>query len=173
MRPNKNADNRIICGDYSEGNRTIHRSNFVLSKIKTGVDPESLLLVYKNAVFQKDLELYTSIFDEQVRVFDMWGSWSYDGLNAWREMAKAWFESLGDNKDLVEFDDIQTEVNVDLATITAFVKFTAISATGEALRYLQNRLTWIARKKNGGWKIIHQHTSGPIDFETMKVMLKR
>ncbi len=137
------------------------------------MEPQSLLQVYKNAVFQKDLESFAFIFDEQVRVFDMWGSWSYDGLDAWREMAKAWFGSLGTDRDLVEFDDIQTESNGDLAIITAFVKFTAVSERGEELRYLQNRLTWIARKKDQSWKIIHQHTSSPVDGETMKVILQR
>lgn len=133
----------------------------------------SLYQTYRNAIFKKDLDAFTSIFDEKVRVFDMWEQWTYEGLAAWREMAKEWFASLGTNRDVVSFDDVQIEASGELATLTAFVKFTAISETGEELRFLQNRLTWVARKKEEGWKIIHQHGSGPIDFKTMKVMLKR
>lgn len=133
----------------------------------------ALFETYKNAVFQKDLEAFTSIFDEKILAFDMWGQWTYDGLPAWREMAKGWFDSLGTDRDVVAFDDIQIHVAGELATATAFVKFTAVSDKGEELRFLQNRLTWIAEKKGNAWKIIHQHTSSPIDFETMKVMLKR
>lgn len=132
-----------------------------------------LFETYKNAVFNKDLEAFASIFDEKVLIFDMWGPWTYDGLVPWREMAKGWFASLGTDRDVVDFDEIQIHTSGELATATAIVKFTATSAKGEELRFLQNRLTWIARKKGDGWKVIHQHTSGPVDFETMKVILKR
>jgi uncharacterized protein (TIGR02246 family) len=133
----------------------------------------SLFETYKNAVFHKDVEAFTSIFDEDVRVFDMWQEWSLDGLTAWREMAKGWFASLGTDRDVITFEDIQIEATDEMATATAFVRFAAVSEKGEELRYLQNRLTWVARKKEGAWKIFHQHTSGPIDFATMKVMLQR
>jgi uncharacterized protein (TIGR02246 family) len=134
---------------------------------------DSLFETYKVAVFQKDIEVFASIFDEKVRVFDMWGPWAYDGLDDWREMAKAWFASLGTDRDVVEFEDIQIHTAGNLATATAIMKFIAVTEKGEELRYLHNRLTWIAEKKNDVWKIIHQHTSGPVDFETMKVMLKK
>jgi uncharacterized protein (TIGR02246 family) len=134
---------------------------------------ESLLETYKSAVYQKDIDAFTSIFDENVHVFDMWVQWTCNGLTAWREMAKGWFESLGADRDVITFDNVQIEESGDLATVTAFVKFAAVSQKGEELRFLQNRLTWIARKKDGIWKIIHQHTSSPIDFSTMKVILQR
>lgn len=134
---------------------------------------ESLLQIYKTAVLEKNLDAFASIFDGKVRVFDMWGEWVYDGLDAWLVMAKGWFDSLGTDRDVVDFDDIQIEESGELGTITAFVKFTAVSEKGETLRYLQNRFTWIARKKDGAWKIIHQHSSSPVDFDTMKVILQK
>lgn len=137
------------------------------------MEPGLLLEAYKTAVLQKNLEAYTSIFDENVRVFDMWQQWSYHGLNAWGEMAKGWFASLGTDTDVVTFDDIHIEKDTELAMITAIVKFTAVSEKGEALRYLQNRLTWVARKTGNTWKIIHQHTSSPVDFDTMKPVLQQ
>jgi uncharacterized protein (TIGR02246 family) len=133
----------------------------------------SLYQTYRNAIFRKDVDAFASIFDEKIRVFDMWEQWSYEGLDAWRELAKGWFESLGTDRDVVSFEDVQIEASDEMATLTAIVKFTAISEQGEELRYLQNRLTWVARKKKGVWKIIHQHGSSPIDPETMKVVLKR
>jgi ketosteroid isomerase-like protein len=136
-------------------------------------DFASLFDIYKQAIFQKDLEAFVSIFDEKVRVFDMWQRWTYDGLPAWREMAAGWFTSLDTNRDVVSFEDIQIEETGDLAFANALVRFTAVSAEGKELRYLENRLTWVARKKGGVWKIIHEHTSGPIDFESMKVILRR
>jgi uncharacterized protein (TIGR02246 family) len=134
---------------------------------------ESLFQVFETAIYRKDIEAFVSIFDEDVLVFDMWQRWTYKGLAAWRGMAESWFASLGANRDVVSFEDIQIHEDAGLATATAIVKFTAVSEKGEELRFLQNRLTWVARKKDGEWKIIHQHTSSPIDFETMKVILKR
>jgi len=134
---------------------------------------ESLFETYKKSVFQKDVETFVSIFDQNVRVFDMWQRWSYDGLSDWREMVENWFGSLGENKDIVEFDDIQIQSTDEIAFASAFVKFTAVSEKGEELRYLENRLTWVIQKRENSWNIIHQHTSGPIDFQTMKVILQR
>lgn len=134
---------------------------------------KSLFDTYKSSVLRKDVDAFTSIFDDNVRIFDMW-EWSYEGLAPWREMAKGWFSSLGDNEQVVvTFDDIQIESTGDMAVATAFARFAAVSEKGEELRYLQNRLTWVARKKEGVWKIIHEHTSGPVDGETMQVRLKR
>lgn len=134
---------------------------------------ESLIDTYKNAVFQKDLPAFLAIFDEQVRVFDMWEQWTYEGLDAWREMVKGWFSSLGTDMDAIGFDDIQIQAAGEIALVSAIVRFTAVSESGEELRYLENRLTWGLRKTDGVWKIVHQHTSGPIDFKTMKVVLTR
>ncbi len=36
------------------------------------MNPEYLVEAYKNAVYQKDVEAFLSIFDENVRVFDLW-----------------------------------------------------------------------------------------------------
>jgi ketosteroid isomerase-like protein len=103
----------------------------------------------------------------------LWEQWTYDGLDAWREMVKGWFSSLGTDKDVVRFDDIETLAAGEIPLVSAIVRFTAVSETGEELRYLEERLTWGLRKTAGLWKIIHQHTSGPIDFKTMKVVLSR
>jgi len=133
----------------------------------------SLFDIYKTAVFDKDVDAYMSVFDDHLRVFDMWGLWSFDTLADWRTMTEGWFSSLKEERVVVTFSDIQVQENDAIGTATAFVRFAAISAQGEELRYLQNRLTWVALKKGGRWKIIHQHTSSPIDHGTMKAMLRR
>lgn len=136
-------------------------------------EPKALIQTYIKAVFEKDIEIFLTIYDEQVLIFDMWQQWSYKGIAAWREMVKGWFNGLGSDKDVVTFDEVQIQQKSELAIITAIVKFTATSEKGEALRYLQNRLTWVVQQKDSSWKVIHQHTSSPIDFESMKVILKK
>ena len=138
----------------------------------TTTNAASLFASFSDAVWNKDVEAYLALYDEQVLVFDMWESWAYDGLPAWRKMVEGWFSSLGSDRDRVTFRDKHVEMAGDIGFVTAIVRFAAVSETGEELRFLDNRLTWVLRRKNESWKIVHQHTSGPIDFNTMKVLLK-
>jgi len=134
---------------------------------------QSLFDTYKSAVLHKDIDTFISIFDDNVRIFDMW-EWTYDGITPWREMVNGWFSSLSNSEQVVvTFDDIRIQAAGEMAVATACARFAAVSEKGEELRYLQNRLTWVVRKKEGAWKIIHEHTSGPVDDSTMKVRLQR
>jgi uncharacterized protein (TIGR02246 family) len=134
---------------------------------------ESLLDAYRDAVDAKDVDAFVAIFADDVLVFDMWGTWSHDGIDAWREMAEGWFGSLGDERVRVDFDDVQTTVGEDVAVLSAFVTFAGLSADGEELRSMNNRLTWGLRTVDGTWKVVHEHTSAPVEMATGKVDLRR
>lgn len=121
---------------------------------------------YAAAVDAKDLDAFVAIYDDDIHVYDSWGQWQYTGIGAWREMAAGWFHSLGDEHVQVEFKDVQSAVGDSVAFGHAAVTFTAISAEGKRLRAITNRLTMSLEKKNGAWKIAHEHTSLPIDLET-------
>jgi ketosteroid isomerase-like protein len=138
----------------------------------TTTNPESLFASFTDAVYKKDVEAYLELYDERVLVFDMWEAWAYDGLPAWRKMVEGWFSGLGSDRDRVTFSDTRIEVAGDMGYVTAIVRFAAVSEAGEELRFLDNRLSWVLRRMGASWKIVHQHTSGPIDFSTMKVVLK-
>ena len=97
-------------------------------------DVAALLESYRDAVYAKDVEAFVAIFADDVRVFDMWGTWSHDGIDSWREMAVGWFGSLGDELVRVAFDEVQTTVGDDTAVLSAFVTFAGLSADGEELR---------------------------------------
>jgi len=133
----------------------------------------ALLEAYQAAVLAKDVDAFAALFDDDVRVFDMWGAWSCDGIAAWRAMAADWFGSLGTDSVVVGADDARVEVEQDLASVQAFLTFTAVSPAGETLRSMNNRLTWVLRRRGAAWKIVHEHTSAPVDFTTSKAMLKR
>jgi len=133
----------------------------------------AVLETYRDAVHAKDVDRFVSIFADDVRVFDMWGTWSHDGIDSWRDMAEGWFGSLGDELVRVEFDDVQTIAGDGVAVLSAFVTFAGLSADGDELRSLNNRLTWGLRKIDGAWKVVHEHTSAPVEMATGKVNLKR
>ncbi len=135
---------------------------------------EQLLEEYAESVRAKDVDRFVALYDDEVRVFDMWGRWSYDGVAAWREMAVEWFGSLGSEEVAVEFEEVQTVVGDEVAVADAFVTYKGLSAEGDELRAMNNRLTWALRKRSDGtWKVVHEHSSAPTDFETGKVQLQR
>lgn len=102
---------------------------------------------YKAAIFAKDVGAFVALYDQDVCVFDMWGTWSYSGVGAWREMVTEWFGSLGTERVEVSFDDVRTTSARDVVVAYAFVTYKGLSAEGEALRAMQNRLTMVLGKK--------------------------
>ena len=136
-------------------------------------DIEGLLDAYRTAVKAKDVEGFAALYAPDVRAFDMWARWSYDGIDQWREMARGWFASLDDESVDVAFEDVQIVAGEDLALLSATVTFSGISAAGRRVRVMQNRLTWGLRASGGRWQVVHEHTSSPLDFETSKPILER
>lgn len=128
---------------------------------------------YKAAVHAKDAAAFAALYDERIRVFDMWGAWQYRGIADWNDMAAGWFGSLGSERVVVDFDDIEATLSPELAVGHAFATYTAVAADGSAQRALTNRLTLVMQRPAGAWKIVHEHSSAPVDQHTGKVMLKR
>ena len=88
-------------------------------------------------------------------------------------MAVGWFASVGDERVVVEIDQVGSACLGELAIGHAFLTYTAVSADGTELRSLDNRITAALRKVEGVWKIFHEHTSVPIDHASTKAMLRR
>lgn len=135
---------------------------------------EQMLDSYAAAVRAKDVDAFVGLYADDVRTFDLWSEWSYDGKPAFREMVTEWFGSLADDEVVaVEFDEIRTQAGEDVAAVSAFTTFAAVASDGTELRSMNNRLTWILRKDaDGGWKIAHEHTSAPAGDDG-KVQLRR
>jgi uncharacterized protein (TIGR02246 family) len=135
---------------------------------------EQILAAYSAAVRARDVEAFLGLYADDVRTFDLWERWSYDDRDALRAMVTEWFGSLPDDEVVdVAFDDVRTQTGVDVASVSAFTTFRALSPQGEELRSMNNRLTWVLRKAgDGSWKIAHEHTSAPAGEEG-KVQLRR
>jgi len=128
---------------------------------------------YKSAIYKKEVETLMHLYDPGVRVFDTWGVWSYEGAAAWQRAVEGWFTSLGNERVKVSFDDVRTSAGRDFAIVSAIVTYAAVSAQGEPLRALQNRLSWGLKTSGHVPRIIHEHTSAPVGFEDMKAILQR
>ena len=141
----------------------------------TDRDPiEELLDRYRAAVDAKDVDEFLALYDDRVCVFDTWSQWTYEGSDRWREAVAAWFDSVGTERSVVDFDDVRTTVGSDMALAHALVTYRGMSAEGQHLRAMTNRLTWGLRKAGDGrWKVVHEHTSAPADPETLRITLQR
>ncbi len=138
------------------------------------IDPRLLRVCegYTRAVLEKNVEGFLSLYDPAARVFDTWVVWSFEGEPDRRKTIEKWFSSLGDERVAVTFDRLHATVTGDLATLTARVVYAAISPSGDELRSMQNRLTWVLKPDGNTWKIIHEHTSVPIGTD-LKGLLAR
>ena len=128
---------------------------------------------YKSAIYKKEVATLMHLYDPGVRVFDTWGVWSYEGAAAWQRAVEGWFTSLGGERVKVTFDDVQTSAGRDFAIVSAIVTYAAVSAQGEPLRAMQNRLSWGLKTSGHVPRIVHEHTSVPVGFDDMKAILQR
>ena len=132
-----------------------------------------ILESYKAAVLARDADAFMRLYDADVRVFDTWGVWSYDGAEPWRRAVEAWFTSLGAERVKVTFEDVRRTPGRDVAIVSAIVTYAGISAQGEPLRAMQNRITWGLKTIGHVPRIVHEHTSAPVGFDDMKAILQR
>lgn len=128
---------------------------------------------YSAAVHAKDVDAFARLYDPKARVFDAWGVWSYDGLEAWQRAVEAWLTSLGTERVKVTFEEVLTSGTAECAIVSAIVTYASLSSEGVQLRAMQNRMTWGLKTSGHVLRIIHEHTSAPVGFEDMKAILVR
>ena len=132
-----------------------------------------IIETYKSAVFAKDVEALMRLYDQKVRVFDAWGVWSYESAESWQRTVESWFNSLGNERVKVTFDDVVLSDARESAIVSAIVTYASVSPEGTTLRSMQNRLTWGLKTSGHVLRIVHEHTSAPIGFEDQKAILQR
>ena len=130
-------------------------------------DPvRTALDAYGAAVSARDVSAFIALYADDVHTFDAWDQWQFPGIEAWRAMATGWFGSLGEETVEVTFTDLQTSVGETVAFGHADVTFTASSPGGERLRSMANRFSFGLERQDNVWKIVHEHSSLPIDMES-------
>ena len=127
---------------------------------------------YAQAVYNKDVEGFLSIYDPDVCIFDTWYKWMSNDINAVGTMAGQWFESLGREKVRVEFVTVNVFKTAEQIVWIGEVKFYGLNEDDQILRSIINRWTWVIKKSDDGFKVVHEHSSLPINMETFKGILK-
>lgn len=131
-----------------------------------------ILAAYRAAVLAADSDALVALYDDEVEVFDLWRTWRISGIAAWRATVEHWLGSLGEDSVVVDARELGAVASDELIAGHATLRFTAVSPEGIKLRSLDNRLTVVLRRRGGQWKIVHEHTSAPIDFSSLTAILE-
>ncbi|WP_373352848.1 SgcJ/EcaC family oxidoreductase [Pseudoroseicyclus sp. CXY001] len=127
---------------------------------------------YVAAAWDKDVERFLSIYDNQIFSYDTWESWSIAGIRNWEAMVREWFGSLQKERVRVTIEPERVEMSDGLAFVAAAISYAAIAPDDRELRSMTTRMTWVARKTDAGWRVIHEHGSAPIGFADLKADLR-
>ena len=125
-----------------------------------------VLDAYAATVHARDVEGHVGLYDDEVHLFDAWEEFEARGNDALLAGTEQWFGSLGEERVRVTFDDVTIVADGDVGLVHAAVIFAAETEGGERLRAMKNRFTFGLRR-DGRWRIVHQHSSLPISMETM------
>jgi len=131
-----------------------------------------ILDAYRNAVVTRDVEAFMAIYDDDVLLFDAWTRFDEFGVDVWRGMINDWFSSHPGDEFELRFDDVHTVVGEDVAIAQGILSFTII-VDGVPSHQQVHRYTAGIQKKGDTWKIVHEHTSMPVDHRTGQGVLTR
>ena len=118
---------------------------------------------YQMTAFDKDVLGMINLYDNDVSVFDMWGKGFVLGLKEWSTTITDWLTSLKNEKVKVVFTMIDIHEDEHVGFAHALIEFQAIASDDSIQRSMKNRISLGFVKKDGFWKVKHQHTSAPID----------
>ncbi len=126
--------------------------------------------LYAQAAWDKDIEKMTSLYAQNIEIFDMWDTAYQYGLETWALGISDWLNNLGSEKVRVTFDRVVVKENNTLAIAHAMVRYEAISVDNTVIRAMVNRITLSFEKTDDMWKVFHQHTSVPIDSDLTGIL---
>jgi ketosteroid isomerase-like protein len=131
---------------------------------------EDYFTIYKQAAWDKDIERMIGLYDDNVLIYDMWTNGYQTGLIEWSVAIKDWLGSLGEENVNVLFEMIEIHESGAIGFGSALITYQAISSDNTILRSMKNRITIGFRKEKDMWKVIHQHTSAPINNELVAIL---
>jgi ketosteroid isomerase-like protein len=119
--------------------------------------------IFQKTAFEKDVLGMINLYQDNVVVFDMWNQGFVLGLEEWSSTITDWLRSLKNEKVKVLFEMIDIHEGEHVGFANAIVQFQAIAPDESVQRSMKNRISLGFVKKDGFWKVNHQHTSAPVD----------
>jgi ketosteroid isomerase-like protein len=120
---------------------------------------------YQRSVLEQNVDNFISMYDDNVHLFDSWSKWNIVGKTVWQTHVEDWFSVLKrDNSTLrVSYEDLTIYEADNLASIHVNIRFSEYNSNKIEFRHLTNRFTFILKKIDASWKIVHEHSSLPIN----------
>ena len=128
---------------------------------------------YAAAAAARDIDAFMALYDDAVVVHELFSEATVVGADAWRAQVATWFGDLGeDEENLVEPQELTVHADGRVALAHGLVRYGALNTDGSLKYGMVNRLTWgLRRGDDGVWRIVHEHTSVPLDPATMTPVL--
>lgn len=128
---------------------------------------QSVFDQYKTAVYNQDIDLFMELYDDSLHVYDSWNTWEIKSKSEWRKVIENWFNGLKrDGSTLkVSFEDCVISEDTNIAFIHTSIRFSEYNSYNIEFRHLTNRFTIGLKLINDKWKIVHEHSSLPIDSD--------
>lgn len=131
---------------------------------------QDFFAIYAKAAWEKDSNTMIKLYDDDVLIFDMWAKAYQAGLSQWRSVIESWLGTLGEERVRVTFERTSVHDGSTIGFASALITYQAVAVDQTILRSMQNRITLGFAKKKDGWKVIHQHTSAPLDSNLMGIL---
>jgi ketosteroid isomerase-like protein len=131
---------------------------------------QEFFTIYKQSAWQKDSESMINLYDDDIVIYDMWNHGYQTGLTEWSVVIKNWLGSLGHEDVKVTFDMIHVHEADNVGFGSALITYQAISPDTTILRSMKNRITLGFIKVGDRWKVVHQHTSAPINSDLTAIL---
>lgn len=133
--------------------------------------PETLIDRYAAAAIALDRDALLALYHDDILLFDLMLPWQISGTNAWATKIDAWFSGVGSDP-VVHASDVAVRRIGEAALLTMTMHYGHTEDDGTQVR-MANRLTWVAVAAGDDWKIVHEHTSVPLDEHTMTPQFQR
>lgn len=127
--------------------------------------PETLISRYTAAATALDKDALLALYAPDVRLFDLMRPWQIRGIGAWDASVARWFADVGTDPE-VTASDVDVKTTAGMAVLTMRMDYYHVNAEGKR-EGMPNRLTWVAVPNGDDWMIVHEHTSVPLNEETM------
>jgi ketosteroid isomerase-like protein len=123
-----------------------------------------MFAAFQDAMRTKDIERIMSFYASDVLAFDIMPPLRFAGIDQYRKPWELGFEMMQGPWD---FDqrDLTIEVSGDLAFCHALNHAQGTLKDGESVDSWM-RWTCCLRKSEGNWRIVHEHSSVPVDMES-------
>jgi ketosteroid isomerase-like protein len=131
---------------------------------------QDFFTIYKQSAWNKDAESMVGLYNDDVVIFDMWIQGYQKGLSEWSTVIKHWLGSLGEEKVNVIFEMIEVCQGDNVGFGSALITYQAISKGNAIIRSMRNRITVGFVKQKDVWKVVHQHTSSPINSDLQAIL---